>query len=160
MSARSHVDEIDRAILNCLQQDARMPCTQIAGQIGYITPRAIRNRLQSLLERGYIAIEAGAIPERLGYVISADISVEAQPGTIRQVADSLCDLDQVIYVALSTGDTDISASIVATDMDDLQTYITEKVHSIPGVRKTRTIVLTRVLKQSYDWPFPEELTGL
>jgi DNA-binding Lrp family transcriptional regulator len=160
MGDKEQVDDIDRAILTCLQQDARMPCTQIAEQLGYITPRAIRNRLKNLLDHGMIAIEAGAIPARLGYVISADISIEAEPGKIRQVAEGLCDLDQVIYVALSTGDTDISTSIVATDMDDLQTYITEKVHSISGVRKTRTIVLTRVLKQSYDWSFPEQLPGI
>jgi hypothetical protein len=41
-------------------------------------------------------------------------------------------------------------------VDSLQTYITETIHSIPGVRKTRVYILTRILKRSYDWPFPEE----
>jgi DNA-binding Lrp family transcriptional regulator len=63
-------------------------------------------------------------------------------------------------VALSTGDTDVSASVVVVSMGALQTFISEKLHTIPGVRKTRTYVLTRVLKQSCDWPFPEKLPEL
>lgn len=154
---KSRIDDLDRAILDCLREDARMPCTEIARRLGYISARAVRNRLQRLLNRGFIAIEVGAIPERLGYVISADVAIEAEPGMIRRVADSLCNLDQVIYVALSTGDTDISATVVAVDLNELQTLITEKLHAIPGVRRTSTYLLTKVLKQSYDWPFPSEL---
>jgi DNA-binding Lrp family transcriptional regulator len=44
-----------------------------------------------------------------------------------------------------------------TSMADLQTFINDKLHALPGVRKTRTYVLTRVLKQSCDWPFPRRL---
>jgi Lrp/AsnC family transcriptional regulator for asnA, asnC and gidA len=122
-----------------------------------MTARAVRNRLDRLEKEGFIAISAGAVPERLGYVISADIYVEVEPGMIRQGSDSLCNLEETIYVALSLGETDISVTVVAVNMDNLQAFITDKLHSIPGVRKTRTYVLTKVLKQSYDWPFPKEL---
>jgi Lrp/AsnC family transcriptional regulator for asnA, asnC and gidA len=154
---KSTIDDIDRAILECLREDARMSSSEIARRLNFISSRAVRNRLQNLRESGYIAIKAGAIPSRLGYGISADIAIEAEPGTIRSVAQSLIDLDDIIYVALSTGDTDVSATVVARTMGDLQEFITDKLHAIPGVRKTSTYVLTKVLKQSYDWPFPAEL---
>ena len=96
-------------------------------------------------------------PEKLGYVISADIFVEVEPGNIRRVADSLCKLDEVIYVALSLGETDISVTVVGDNMDGLQAFITDILHPIPGVRKTKTYILTKVLKTSCDWPFPKEL---
>ena len=131
--------------------------SEIARQLGYMTPRAVRNRLHRLREESFIAITAGAIPERLGFAISADIAVDVEPGMTEQVAQSLAKLDQVYYVAMTTGDSDISTSVVAASMGDLQTFITDKLHSIPGVRKTRTNVLTQVLKQSCDWPFPENL---
>jgi DNA-binding Lrp family transcriptional regulator len=54
----------------------------------------------------------------------------------------------------------VSASVVVVSMGALQTFISEKLHTIPGVRKMRTYVLTRVLKQSCDWPFPEMLPEL
>ena len=122
-----------------------------------MTARAIRNRLDRLVSKGFIEIKAGAIAEKLGFPISADIYIDVEPGMIQEVAQRLVDLDETKYVAMTTGDSDISVSVVAVSMGDLQTLITDKLHSIPGVRKTKTYVLTKMLKQSCDWPFPEYL---
>ena len=160
MIMKSRIDEIDRAILDCLHEDARMQCSEIARRLGNMTARAIRNRLDRLINEGFVGITAGAIPERLGYIISADIFVEVEPGMIRKVADSLSNLDEVIYVALSLGETDISVTVVAESMESLQTLITDTLHPISGVRKTKTYILTKVLKWSCDWPFPKELPNI
>jgi Lrp/AsnC family transcriptional regulator for asnA, asnC and gidA len=154
---KSRIDEIDRAILNCLREDARMKSSEIARRLGNMTARAIRNRVDRLVSQGYIAINACAVPERLGLPISADIAMDVEPGMIEEVANHLVALTETNYVAMTTGDTDISVSVVAATMADLQTIINKKLHSIPGVRKTRTYVLTNILKQSCNWPFPEEL---
>ena len=157
---KPRINDVDRAILECLTEDARMQCSEIARRLGYITPRAVRNRLRKLREEGYIAIRAGAVPEKLGFAISADIAIDVEPGMTQLVAQHLVDLDEVYYVALTTGDTDVSASVVVVSMGELQDFINDKLHSIPGVRKTRTYVLTKVLKESCDWPFPENLPEL
>jgi DNA-binding Lrp family transcriptional regulator len=152
-----YIDDIDRAILDCLQEDARMQSTEIARRLGSMTARAIRNRLDRLREEEIIAITAAAVPFKLGYPISADIYIDVKLGHIEQVSQSLRDLDEVFYVALTTGDTDISASVVSVSMEALQDFITNKLHTIPGVIRTKTYVLTKILKQSCDWPFPKEL---
>lgn len=151
------IDEIDRSILGCQRENARMHSSEIARRLRNITARAIRNRLDRLVSEGYIAINACAVPERLGLPISADIYMDVEPGTIEEVANRLVALDETNYVAITTGDTDISVSVVATTMGDLQTIINEKLHSIPGVRKSRTYVLTNILKRSDNWPFPKNL---
>lgn len=151
------IDDVDREILKCLHEDARMHSSEIARRLGNMTARGIRKRLDRLIDEGLIAITAGAVPEKLGYPISADIAVDVEPGTIRQVAQNLLNLDEVNYIAMTTGDSDISVSVVAANMGDLQTFISEKLHPIPGVRKTKTQVLIRVLKQSCDWAFPKQL---
>ena len=137
-----------------------MQCSEIARRLGYMTARAVRNRLGKLTDEGWIAITAGAIPEKLGFAISADIAIDVEPGMTEAVARRLVDLDEIYYVALTTGDTDVSASVVVVSMGALQDFISDKLHTIPGVRKTRTYVLTKVLKQSCDWPFPEKLPDL
>lgn len=154
---KSRIDDIDRAILNCLREDARMQSSEIARRLGNMTARAIRNRLDRLVSEGYIAINACAMPERLGLPISADIAMDVEPGMIQEVANQLVALDETNYVAMTTGDTDISVSVVAANMADLQTFINEKLHSIAGVQKTRTYVLTKILKVNCNWPFPREL---
>ncbi len=157
---KSRIDDIDRAILDCLHEDARMQSSEIARRLGNMTARAIRNRLDRLVSESYIAINACAVPERLGLPISADIAMDVEPGMVEEVANQLVALDETNYVAMSTGDTDISVSVVAATMADLQAIINEKLHAIPGVRKTRTYVLTNILKVSCNWPFPRELPNV
>ena len=154
---KSRIDEIDREILNCLRENARIQCSEIARRLGNMTARAIRNRLDRLISEGIIGLNAGTLPERLGFVISADIFVEVEPGKIKEVAANLCALDEVIYVALSLGETDISVTVVAASMESLQAFITDNLHQIPGVRKTKTYILTKILKNSCNWPFPKDL---
>jgi len=154
---KPRIDNIDRAILECLREDARMHASEIARRLGNMTARAVRNRLDSLIKERYIAISACAVPERLGLPISADIAMDVEPGMVEEVAQRLVDLEETNYVAMTTGETDISVSVVAATMADLQNIINKKLHTIPGVRKTRTYVLTSILKQSCNWPFPEEL---
>jgi Lrp/AsnC family transcriptional regulator for asnA, asnC and gidA len=125
-------------------------------RLGYVSERTVRNKLKRLLEKRLITLRAGAVPESLGYVIAADISIDIEAGKVLEVADALCKLSEVYYVSLISGESDISAACLATDVDSLQTFITETIHTMPGVRKTRVYLLTRTLKESYDWPFPEE----
>ena len=154
---KPRIDDLDREICDCLREDARMPASEIARRLGHITARAVRNRIDRLVEEGFIAITAGAVPERLGFPISADIYIDVEPGEIEHVANKMAELDEVFYVAMTTGDTDISASTVAVSMGALQEFISTKLHTIPGVTKTKTYVLTKILKQSCDWAFPEKL---
>jgi len=132
-----------------------MPCSEMARRLGYFSARTIRNRIRKLRDKDIIALSAGAVPGSLGYAISADIYIDVDAGKVTEVADALCKLPEVYYVALISGESDISAASVATDVDSLQTFITDTIHLIPGVRKTRVYLLTRILKHSYDWPFPK-----
>jgi Lrp/AsnC family transcriptional regulator for asnA, asnC and gidA len=149
------VNNVDREILKLLQEDVRMSCSEMSRRLGYVSERTVRNKLKRLLDKNIIALSAGAVPESLGYALAADIYIDVEAGKVTEVADALCDLPVVYYVSLISGESDISAACVATDIDSLQTFITETIHSIPGVRKTRVYLLTRTLKESYDWPFPE-----
>jgi Lrp/AsnC family transcriptional regulator for asnA, asnC and gidA len=151
------VDDLDRAILKCLNEDARMPCAEIARRAGRVPVRTVRSRLKRLTKRGVVSLCAGAVPEALGFAIRADIVVDVEPGKMNEVAARLFELDQVCYVALSTGDFDISAAFVATDVDALHTFVSETIHHIPGIARTRVNVITKVLKRSCGWDFPEEL---
>lgn len=154
---KPRVDDLDRAILKCLHFDARMTCAEMARRAGQVPVRTVRSRLKRLIDSGVVSLCAGAVPEALGFGIRADIVIDVEPGKMNEVAARLCELDQVCYVALSTGDFDISAAFVATDVDALRTFVTETIHDIPGIDRTRVNVITKVFKRSCSWDFPEEL---
>ena len=88
------LDDLDRAIMNCLMEDARMPSAEIARRIGDVPPRTVRSRLRRLVDNGLISIRAGAVPEALGFGIRADIVIDVKPGQMDAVAERLCELDR------------------------------------------------------------------
>jgi Lrp/AsnC family transcriptional regulator for asnA, asnC and gidA len=154
---RTRVDDLDRAIIECLQENSRMPCTEIAGRIGNVPARTVRSRLKRLLDRGVIFISTGVVPGAVGFPIMADILIRVEAGKLPYVIERLSELDQVYYLALSTGDCDISIATAATDLDSLQCFVTETLHAIPGISATRVNVLTRILRQLEGWALPERL---
>jgi DNA-binding Lrp family transcriptional regulator len=154
---KAEVDDLDRAIIGCLQENSRMPCTEIAKRIGNVPARTVRSRLKRLLDMGIIDISTGVVPWTIGFPVMADIMISVEAGKLPEVIERLRELDHIYYLALSTGDCDISAATAATDLDALQTFVTESLHTIPGISRTRVNVLTRILRQSYDWPLPEQL---
>ncbi len=83
--------------------------------------------------------------------------MEVEPRKPTEVAKAPASLDRVVYVALTIEDAELAIQVHAIDIQDLRKLITEKVHAIPDVWKTKTFVIMQVIKQSCDWQFPARL---
>lgn len=134
-----------------------MSCIEIARRLGYVSDRTVSTRIQSLIDRGIIKVTSVCNRRELGYSIIADISIEAEPRKVMEVAQALSALDRVSYVAIVAGDRDVSVQVNAADAEDLEAFITETVQAIPGVQRTRTYLLTRILKDIQEWTIPPQL---
>jgi len=126
------IDNIDIQIVNILMNDGRMPCADIARQIGNITERSVRYRLNRLIENGIIKISPIANPLTLGYSVIADVFIEVEPGQILNVARRLVNFECVSYVAFSTGERDVSLQVVARDNAEVYMFVTDVIGRIPG----------------------------
>ncbi len=151
------VDDLDRAILRYLYEEGRMSSAEIARRVGHVSAKTVSNRIRRLTEKGIISVRAVVMPKPLGYDIQADISIEVKPGKARDVAQALLKLGRVNYVAIATGDRDLSIAVNAADTHDLQDFVHHELHTIPGVQKTKTYVITEILTRSGDWRIPEKL---
>jgi Lrp/AsnC family transcriptional regulator for asnA, asnC and gidA len=148
------VDTIDRAIVELLIEDGRMSSVDIARWLGEISERSVRYRLERLVRDGIIRVSAIVDPKMLGYVVTADVFIEVEPGQIMTVARKMTEFDCVTYVACSTGASDLSIQIVASDNEELYRFVTEVVANVAGVRRTTTVLLPLVLKDVYQWTIP------
>jgi Lrp/AsnC family transcriptional regulator for asnA, asnC and gidA len=149
------IDEIDIAIIDLLMEDGRASAAEIARQLGEnITERAVRYRINRLVESDIIKISAIPNPRALGYKVIADIFVEVEPGLIKEVAQMLSEQETVSYVSCSIGERDISVQIVARDNDEIYNFATEMIGKLPGVRKTNTSIVPITLKDVYQWRVP------
>ena len=153
------LDDTDRAIVNLLMEDGRMPCSQIARRIGRVSERAVRYRIDQLVAHGVVRISAIPNPQSLGFSVIADVVIEVEPGRVLDVARKLAEYECVSYVACSTGDRDISIQVVARDNAELYQFVAEVLGNVPGVRKTTTMVVPFILKDVYEWHIPALDTG-
>jgi len=148
------IDNIDIKIVDLLMEDGRMACSDIARRIGGVTERAIRYRLDRLIQSGTISITAVANPKSLGYPVVADVLLEVEADSIREVAEQMIEYENVSYVAYSIGETDVSLQIIAKDAVDVYEFVTGIIGKTAGVRKTTTSIVPQVLKDVYQWKIP------
>lgn len=149
------IDKIDVKIVNLLLEDGRMPASEIARRIGDISERAVRYRVDRMVEDGVIYVSAIVSPQAFGLDTRADVWLEVESDKITDVAKQMLKYENVTYVACSIGESDVSIQVVARDTGEIYRFVTEVVRKVPGVRKTVTSIVPVVLKDVYQWRVPE-----
>ena len=150
-------DKTDIKIVNLLLEDGRMSASQVSRRIGDISERAVRYRIERMIEEGVIQISAVVSPEAMGFTIKADVWLEVESDMILDVAKKLAAFENVTYVACGIGQNDISIQVVAKDTAEVYYFVTEVVRKVPGVRKTTTSIVPIILKDVYQWRVPERI---
>lgn len=153
---KQHLDELDRAIVEHLMLDGRMSAADIARDVKGVSDRTVSSRIDRLIQRGVMRIVPRVYPEFLGYSISADLSIQTESKLLVQVAEALVELEEVSYVAIIAGDRDITITVHVANVLELQHFLTEKVLGIPGVERSRTQIITQILKDDDRWGIPQE----
>jgi len=150
-------DKIDIKIVNLLLDDGRMPASEIARRIGDISERAVRYRIDRMVNEGIVQISAVARPQAFGLTTIADIWMEVESDRILEVAKKMAEFDNVSYVACGIGESDVSIQIVAKDTSEIYQFVTEVVRKVPGVRKTTTSIVPLIIKDVYQWRVPARI---
>jgi Lrp/AsnC family transcriptional regulator for asnA, asnC and gidA len=151
------IDNIDLEIVNMLMENGRMHAAEVARRIGNISERAVRYRIDRMLENNVIRISAIVNPKGVGMNVVADVWLEVESDSILEVAKKMADFENVSYVACSIGETDVSVQVQAHDTVEVYRFITEVIGKVPGVRKTTTSIVPLVLKDVYQWQIPSEM---
>ena len=81
------VDDVDKALIEALQQDGRLPYTKLAVEVG-LSEAAVRQRVQRLVEAGVVQIVAVTDPMTLGFRRMAMIGLKVE-GDLRTVANDI-----------------------------------------------------------------------
>jgi Lrp/AsnC family transcriptional regulator for asnA, asnC and gidA len=149
------LDVIDRQIVALLSEDGRISSAEMTRRIGHVSERAVRYRIERLVRVGVIKVTAIVNPQAVGYRVTGDVIIEVAPGMLQTVAEELCGLDNISYVAGSLGDGDLSAQVYARDTEDLLRFVDEVIGKVRGVSRTRTVMVPWKLKDIYQWRIPE-----
>ena len=147
------INDIDKQILNIIQQDARISNAEIARQIG-LAPSAVLERLRKLEERGVIRgysaeIDASAV----GYGLTAFVFVRTSfCGSIGSV---LAQIPEVLEVHDIAGDDCYLLKVRAENTEQLGKFFREKLKNLPEIISTRTTIVLQTIKETTALPIAE-----
>ncbi len=143
------LDEVSKQIIEHLQEDGRRSYAEIGRAVG-LSEAAVRQRVQRLLDAGFMQIVAVTDPLQVGFSRQAMIGLTVD-GDIAPVGDALAELEEVSYVVTTAGSFDLLAEVVCEDDDHLLSLITDTIRALPAVRSTETFVYLKLNKQHYNW---------
>jgi len=148
------VDALDARIIRLLQVDGRLPNTEIARRLG-VAEATVRNRIERLLRDGVIQVGAWADPLKIGYQNYAMIEIQVKPPYIVRVAERLAKMPEFYFVGICTGAFDIYAGAVVRSVKDMEELITRRLARVPGIVRTSTSSIIRLVKRDYSYPVPD-----
>jgi Lrp/AsnC family transcriptional regulator for asnA, asnC and gidA len=156
LSSQVRLDDIDRRIVAALLADGRTSAAKVSRALGGVSERAVRYRIQRLLDHEVMRVGAVVDPVAVGYELIADVFIEVAPGSLRSVAQRLADHPRVSYVAAAIGRGDLSIQVCARNAGELAGLVGELMASIPGVNTARTVLVPWKLKDVHQWRIPDE----
>jgi len=152
MNKNYQLDDIDKKILNLLQEDSRMPFLEIARECG-ISGAAIHQRFQKLLNDGLvIGSEILVDPIKIGYSTCAFIGIFLEKASMfSEVVEELKKIPEVVECHYTTGNYSIFIKVFTHDNNHLKEVLAEKLQSIKGISRTETLIS---LEQSFKRYLP------
>ena len=140
------LDPVDRAIIEQLQRDGRVPYTRLGAAVG-LSEAAARHRVQRLLDAGVMQVVAVTNPLSIGYRRMAMIGVRTQ-GPSDSIAEALQAMPDIDYLVITAGSFDLLCEVVMSNDADLLD-LTNRIRKVPGVVSTESFIYLDLVKQTY-----------
>lgn len=155
---RANFDQIDRKILNNLQQDSRVTFAKLAEKVATSTPSCLR-RVKRLREEGVIEKEVAILnPAKVGEHLIAISEVSLRGHNLQgrdKAINFIRDIPEVIICYNVTGERDILFISILTSMADFEAKITEPLAEIPEINSINSYFAIKQIKFSPMWCFDE-----
>lgn len=117
------IDDIDRRILACLAEDARLSLKVLSGKVGLSSP-STAERLKRLEEKGVIQGYGARINlAALGYSLQALVRVKPLPGMLHKVEKMIQALPECIECDKVTGEDCFVMRLVVRSIDQLDVLL-------------------------------------
>jgi len=142
------LDDTDKAIIDHLQKDGRMPFSNLGPLVG-LSPAAVRQRVLHMIDGRVMQIVAVTDPTTLGFTVQAMAGLTIE-GDLDEAAGRISAVKEVDYVVIVAGRFDVLIEVVAEDMDSL-IEVMNRIRRIEGVSGTELFTYMRLEKQTYNW---------
>lgn len=149
------VDDLNRAILRELQQDARLSSEKLGDRVG-ISRSAAQRRVQMLRERGVIekeiaVVAAGQTDHAMTFIVEVELERE-RIDLLDEFRRSMLQLEDVQQCYYVTGHTDFILVVLAKDMKSYEAFTRRVFVENPNIRRFHTNVVVDQVKVGLSVP--------
>jgi Lrp/AsnC family transcriptional regulator len=141
------MDEIDRQLLELLQQDATQSIAQMAERVG-LSATPCWKRIQKLETRGVITRRVAVVdPESVGVGLSVLTSVEAgehTPEWLERFSAGVAAMPEVMEVYRMAGDVDYMLRVAVADMAEYDAFYKRLIAIAPMKNVTSRFAMERI----------------
>ena len=141
------VDDLDRKIIEALQDNGRESFRRIAARLG-VSEGTVRARYARLTSEGILQVVAITNPLGLGFD-QALVGLKTS-GAPDAVADEISRWPEADYVVVTAGQFDLVVEVVAADRRELLD-LTNRMRALDDVMSTEIFFYLEMWKQLYDW---------
>ena len=148
-------DDLDRAILQVLQDNGRMSNVELANRIN-LSPPATHARIKRLEQRGYIRRYAALLDlEKAGYDMLCFVHISLQlhqPEQVEGIRAAINQIPEVLECYHVTGEFDYLLKVAIRNRNDLERFILNRLTPIPGVARIYTSLVLSEVKSTTVLP--------
>ena len=148
------MDDIDRSLLEILQQNATLSIAQMAERVG-LSPTPCWKRIQKLEAAGFITRRVAVVdPDRVGVGLSVLVSIEAgehTPEWLERFSLGIGTLPEVMEAYRVAGDVDYVLRVAVADMAEYDAFYKRLIAIAPMKKVTSRFAMER-LKHTTAYP--------
>jgi DNA-binding Lrp family transcriptional regulator len=141
------LSEGDDELLDVLAVDGRTGYAELAARTGW-SESTVKRRMEYLRHEGVLSYELDIPPTALGYRAEARLWMSVRPSGLVKVAKALAKHKEVSFAAVTTGPTNLVATVICRDARDLYRYLTERVSALDEVHTMETAPVVRTVKRN------------
>jgi Lrp/AsnC family leucine-responsive transcriptional regulator len=145
------LDDLDKRLLDELQQDARISNAELARRVN-LSPPATHARLRRLEQQGYLNRYVALLDrQKAGYDMLCFVRVHLQLHETEKVSgfhQAVRTMPEVLECHHITGDYDYLLKVVARNTADLENFLVNRLTPIPGIAQIHTNLVLREVKNT------------
>ncbi len=153
------LDQLDRQLVRALQLDPRAPFSRIADVLD-VSEQTVARRYRRLRADGYLRVLGLVNPSAVG-ATEWLVKIGCRPGGARRLADALARREDVSWVTLSSGGSEIVCLVRSLSQQQSDELLLQRLPATSQVLSLATsAVMHRFAGQESDWAgYGDQLTG-
>lgn len=142
------MDSVDMKLLKMLNANAKTSLTKMGREVG-LSASGVRKRIKQLERLGLIKNYVAIInPQKFGLELMAFVSVDVDARNERELIRSLSRRHEICELHRMTGGHGLMMKVRARDLESLNKFIENHLHSFDSVKSVRTMVAMETFKEA------------